>query len=296
MEKKIRIITHNGKFHVDDLLAVACLQILHGPEHTEVVRSRDPEVWKTGDYVLDVGNVYDHEQKYYDHHQHGGAGTRENGVPYSSLGLIWKHYGKEISGSEEVAARIDKEVVTSVDLADNGIDVYHTTHEGVHPYLIHRILVVFRPTWKEGDVHDERFMELLPIARRAIEREITSARDTIEGERFVEEAYENAEDKRLIIFDGPYPWYHVLGRKPEPLYVVKPKSQGTNWEVECVRNEVHSFQNRKSLPEFWRGYRDEELVRRTGIADAVFCHNAGFIAVAVSKEGAIALARLALQS
>jgi uncharacterized UPF0160 family protein len=39
---------------------------------------------------------------------------------------------------------------------------------------------------------------------------------------------------------------------------------------------------------------NEELAQVTGVADAVFCHNKLFMAVAKSKEGAIKLAELAL--
>ncbi len=295
-EKKIRIVTHSGNFHVDDLFAVAALQLLLGISHTEVFRSRDASVWASGDYVVDVGNVYDPATHRYDHHQHGGAGARGNGVPYSALGLVWKHHGEELAGSKEIAERLDREMVIPIDMADNGIEVYAPTHEGTHPYLMHRMLMVMRPTWKEEGVHDERFMELLPIARRMIEREIITARDTTEGEQFVRTAYQEAPDKRLIILDGAYPWQGVLARTPDALYVVKPKSQGTTWEVECVRNDVHSFLNRKSLPESWRGYRDEMLAEKTGVPDAIFCHNNGFIAVAGSKEGALKLAQNALNA
>ena len=294
--KKIRIVTHSGTFHVDDLLAVAVLQLIHGAEHTEVLRSRDPAVWASGDYVVDVGNEYVPSTKRYDHHQHGGAGRRLNGVPYSALGLVWKHHGEQLCGMHSIWDRIDREVVTPIDMADNGIEVYAPTHAEIHPVLIHRILVMMRPTWKEGAVHDERFMELLPMARRIIEREIISARDEEEGSTFVAKAYADAPDKRIIVVEGTYPWQGVLAKTADALYIVKPKSVGTNWEVECVRNDVHTFMNRKSLPQEWRGYRDEVLVEKTGVPDAIFCHNEGFIAVAGSKEGALRLAQIALNT
>lgn len=294
--KKIRIVTHNGKFHVDDLMAVATLQLLHGAENTEVVRSRAPLVWKTGDYVLDVGGVYDSKVNRFDHHQHGGAGTRVSGVPYSALGLVWKHYGEKLCGSKSVAAKLDHEMVTPIDMADNGVDVYVPTQEGIHPYLIHRFLMVMRPTWKEPEKYDERFMEILPWARRLIEREIITARDNEEGEEYVRVAYAEAPDKRLIVLDGHYPWHEVLAKTPDAIYIVKERSLKNGWEVECVRNDVHRFPSRKSLPEAWRGRNGEELAKLTGVSDAVFCHNAGFIAVATSKEGALELARKALAS
>ncbi len=293
-EKKIRIVTHSGTFHVDDLFAVAVLQLIHGVENTEVLRSRDPKVWESGDYVLDVGNVYDPKTGRYDHHQHGGAGARANGVPYSALGLVWKHHGNELTQSQSVWDHIDEAVVTSIDLADNGIEVYAPTRPDVHPFLIHRVLVKMRPTWKEEPLFDERFMELLPMARHIIEREIISARDEEEGVAFVKLAYENTEDKRIVLLDRAYPWQGFLSKTKDALYVVKPKSVGTDWEVECVRSDVHGFANRKPLPESWRGYRDQDLVEKTGVEGSVFCHNGGFIAVTETREGALALAKLAL--
>ncbi|MDO8521557.1 MAG: MYG1 family protein [bacterium] len=36
------------------------------------------------------------------------------------------------------------------------------------------------------------------------------------------------------------------------------------------------------------------MAKMTGVSDVVFCHNAGFIAVTNSKEGAVRLAQIAL--
>lgn len=296
MEKKIRIVTHNGRFHVDDLFAVAALQIYLKDKSVEVIRSRDPEVIASADFVVDVGGVYDPKTNRFDHHQHGGAGGRENGVPYSSLGLVWKHYGEALAGSVSIAEVVDRGMVMPIDMADNGIEVYMPTHEGIHPYLLHRVLSMFRPTWKEGDLYNERFAELLTFARRLIEREIFSARDEEEGIRFVEDAYQKAKDKRLIVLDGPYPWHEYLSKKTEPLYVIKPKAQKMGWELEVVRDDAHRFANRTKLPESWCGKFTDELSRVTGVPDAVFCHNNGWVAVTQTKEGALKLAEIALKS
>lgn len=292
-EKRVRIVTHSGTFHADELFAVATLEMYLGDTPHEVIRSRDPEVIATGDYVVDVGDVYDPGTNRFDHHQHGGAGERD-GVPYSSFGLVWKHFGEKVTGSKEIAEHLERRLVYPIDLADNGIETYTPVRQDIHPYLFHNIVVAYRPTWKEGQVQDERFAELIPIMRRLLEREIVKAGARIEGAALVRAAYESASDKRLIVLDGPYPWHEELAVHPEPLYVVKPKHQGGMWEVECVRNDVHLFENRKPLPEAWRGFRNGALKERTGVPDAVFCHNSGFIAVAETKEGALRLAELAL--
>ncbi len=151
-----------------------------------------------------------------------------------------------------------------------------------------------RPTWKEGEIHDTRFTELIPLMRRFIEREIVTERDRLEGARIVRDAYLEAPDRRIVVIEGHYPWQEELARYPEPLYLLKPRHEANSWQVECVRNDIHSFKNRKPLPEAWRGLSGEALARVTGVPDAVFCHNMGFIAVAKSKEGARRLAEAAV--
>jgi uncharacterized UPF0160 family protein len=294
MDKKIRIITHSGTFHVDELLAVAALEILFDGKPYEVVRSRDPEVWKTGDYVVDVGLVYDPARNRFDHHQKGGAGDRE-GIPYSSFGLVWKKFGVEISGSREVAEAIERRIARPIDMGDSGLSSYTPTVPGLHPYLLHDYVAAHRPTWKEGEINDVRFAEMVRFMRDLLQREIIVEQDKLEGRGIVEESYRQALDKRIIVIEGHYPWHEVLASHPEPLYVVKPKHQSAHWEVECVRSDVHAFSNRRDLPAAWAGVDDGDLAELTGVSDAIYCHNRRYVAVAGSREGALELARLALE-
>lgn len=62
--------THSGSFHCDDALACFMLRLL--PEYTEarILRSRDKVLLqKECSVIVDVGEEFDHERKYYDHHQ-----------------------------------------------------------------------------------------------------------------------------------------------------------------------------------------------------------------------------------
>lgn len=295
-EKKIRIVTHSGTFHADELLAVAALEIYFKGRPYEIIRTRDPEIIATGDFVVDVGAVYDPATNRFDHHQHGGAGARENGIPYSAFGLVWKHYGEAISGSKRVAQAIDEEIGHPIDMGDNGNDYYGLVRLDTEPLILQFIVAMFRPTWKSDAHHDDRFLELIGFLRRMLELTIDVQRDKEEGEKFVEAAYHASSDKRVVIIDGAYPWHDVLSAHPEPLYVVKPKTQNTFWEVECVRDNPHGFANRKDLPEQWAGKFDGELSIATGVPDAVFCHNRRYIVVTETKESAMKLAQIALNS
>ncbi len=290
-----KIITHSGNFHTDEVFACAVLSLLNNG-NVEIVRSREKEVWATGDYVVDVGGEYDVTRGRFDHHQEGGAGMRENGIPYSSFGLVWKEFGEKISGSSYVARIIDERIVQPVDAGDNGFETFGVRGEVV-PYILQDAISSFRPGWNESRTEDEGFFEAVPFAEKILRREIIRAQTEEEGKRHAGEAYIKADDKRIIILEDHYPWYEALGTKPEPLFVVKPdRGNMGKWKIEAVRSDVHSFKNRKNLPSAWAGKTGAELAEISGVPDALFCHNKLFIAVAGSREGALKLAQLAVDA
>jgi len=120
-------------------------------------------------------------------------------------------------------------------------------------------------------------------------------RDNMEAEEIVRNAYEKAEDKRLIIFDGSYPWRTVLVEYPEPLFVISYKKESDTWRINAIPINPYSYENRKNLPKEWAGLRDSDLREVTGVEDAIFCHNGLFLAVAKSKEGVLKLGKEALK-
>ncbi len=294
MNKKPIIITHSGSFHIDELFAVTILDILLNGGY-ELIRTRDPEIIKTGDYVIDVGKIYNPEKNLFDHHQKGGGGVRKNGIPYSSFGLVWKHYGEEISKSKKVANLIDERLCWSIDAADNGVETFEQINKNLFPYLMHSLNAAFRSTWKEKDrSDDDAFKEVLQFIKKVLKREIIHAHDDIEGWKIVEKIYTDTKDKRIIVLEDIYPADEILSKKPEPLYIVKPdKQNGGRWRVKTVRTGHMGFEDRKSLPFSWAGKFGKELADITGVHDAEFCHNGRFIAVAGSKEGALKLAQIA---
>lgn len=66
------------------------------------------------------------------------------------------------------------------------------------------------------------------------------------------------------------------------------------WRVQCVPEAPDSFISRKPLPEPWRGIRDEELSKLSGIAGCIFVHQSGFIGGNTTREGALEMAHKAL--
>jgi uncharacterized UPF0160 family protein len=80
------------------------------------------------------------------------------------------------------------------------------------------------------------------------------------------------------------------------LYVLFPESQepDTKWRIRSVSKENGGFENRKDLPNPWKGVRDEELDKVSGIPGGVFVHAAGFIGGNKTFGGALAMAQKAV--
>ena len=296
------LVTHNGTFHADDVFAVATFLLANNIDNDwQVVRSRDEEVIKNADAVIDVGGVYDIATLRFDHHQMGGAGVRANGIPFASFGLVWNVFGDMITMDKWIKDEVENKLVLSIDANDNGVKLSQNNIPDVFAYEISTLVADFNSTWKEEAESDdhasklqyESFMYLVGIATKLITRIITRARDKYEAKSFVIDAYNNAQDKRLIVLDNFYPWQDVLINLPEPLFVVYPSAD--KWNLKTVNKEKGSFESRKDLPLAWAGKRDQELADVTGVLDASFCHNALFIATAKSKEGILALAKIALE-
>ena len=291
MAQKV-IVTHDGKFHADDCFAIAALLLLE--KDAKVVRTRDASLFATADFVVDVGGEYDAARNRFDHHQKDGAGVRKNGIPFAAFGLVWKKFGEKLSGSTDAAASLETRLVVPIDAHDNGVDIASARFEGVSPYEVSDVIKAFTPTSEEEQNLDARFADAASFAKRILEREIARVQARIKGERAVALAYEAVADRRLIILPEDYSWKETLAKFPEPLFVVHP--QDGKWRLVCVRDNPSVFANRKDLPERWAGLREEELARETGVADAIFCHRNRFTAAARSREGALALAALALQA
>ncbi|MDH5184979.1 MAG: MYG1 family protein [Gammaproteobacteria bacterium] len=282
------IATHNGNFHADDVFSVAAFKSLF--PSFKLIRTRDLELIANADIVIDVGGEYDPDRDRFDHHQRGGAGERENGIPYSSFGLIWKKYGLEIcQGNQDVANAVDAGLVSTIDAIDCG----HV--EGVSKGIsLSQTISMFNPTWQE-DVHfDECFEEAVDFASRVLTRFIASANGGISAKEIVAKAIDNAEDPRVIVLDKYIPWkktVHALSE--EALYMVYPSQTG-QWRIQTVPVEPGSFEDRKSLPQPWAGLSDNDLQEVTGIDDAMFCHNGLFIAGAETFDSTMKMASMAL--
>lgn len=280
-------ITHSGVFHADEVMATAILSAI---ETVALNRTfRVPEDTKA--FVYDIGGGS------YDHHQRGGNGIRENGVPYSSAGLIWRDFGKKLVSCEQAWAFVDQELIQGIDAVDNG--ALPGVDYPAKPATISSLISGFNPEWDSEVKPDDAFLEAVSFAQGVLARAIASAESKARAKALVDTAI-GASEERIIILPQFAPWQEYVltstdAKAADALYVVFPSNRG-GYNVQAIPDAIGSFGNRKPLPEAWRGVPANNLQAVSGVADANFCHKGGFIGGADSLNGALEMARKAIEA
>lgn len=111
----IRIVVHDGMFHMDELLAIAMINVITKPlSGIEVVRTRDINLIQDGDIVLDVFNTK------LDHHDPAKQ-VQEDERTLAAAGLTWRWLKPLLLPiiGESGWSRIDQTLVKPVDHTDN---------------------------------------------------------------------------------------------------------------------------------------------------------------------------------
>lgn len=155
--------------------------------------------------------------------------------------------------------------------------------------------------WDEREDGDEAFLAACQMAYTILVRAIKSAVAAEKGKDTVDEAIRASENGILILPQFVTGWLERTVTSEDPkveklLYGVFKNLQG-QWNVQALPPTLtERSTQRKPLPETWRGKPAAELQEITGVEDIVFCHPGGFICGARSKEGALALAKLAVKA
>ncbi len=296
------LVTHSGGFHADELLSSVILTRLF-PD-ARLVRSRAPEWIAAGPdrIVYDVGGAYDADAGRFDHHQRG-APVREDGQPFSSFGLIWKHFGRQYLAAqsvpdvfvETVHASFDASFVLPVDLVDNGALSPDSAGQ-LAGLTLPVLLETLKPTFdeKDPDATDRAFHSAMAIARSFVEARIGGIHAKLRAEALVLQAIETVGKGRVLELPMGMPFRSAIVKAGADhlLFVVHPREN--DWCLTGIRRAEEGFELRADLPATWAGLSGRDLEVATGVEGAGFCHNGRFIAAAKTREAALALADLAV--
>ncbi|MBU3110825.1 MYG1 family protein [Clostridium lacusfryxellense] len=294
-EKSIKTIgTHNGKFHADDVMAAAMLNLLFGD--IKIVRTRDEEILNKLDFVFDIclGE--------FDHHQLDKE-VRENSIPYAASGLVWREFGSRIiqkfnpefdeNDISSIFDYIDKNLVQGIDATDNGVDI----KTEIKVTSISDIVQCFNPSWDSNDSKDEAFEEAVGYCLEVIKRMISRQVSVINARIIVDEAFKNRTINEIMVLEKGCPWLQQLLKidtDSEVLFVISPGDASVDYKIQTVKKTPGTFEARQDILESIRGKSSEEINSIIKIDDAIFCHKAGFIASAKSLESVLKIAKLSI--
>lgn len=296
------LVTHSGGFHADELLSNVILTRLF--PRARLIRSRAPEWIAPGEdrIIYDVGGAYDPAARIFDHHQRG-APLREDGQPYSSFGLIWKHYGRDYLAAsgipaehiEAVHASFDASFVLPIDLVDNGV-LSPSVAGPLAGLTLPSLLETLKPAFDEvsPEAADLCFQNALAIARSFVEASIARSGAKLRAEALVHQAIVETGDGRVLELPMGMPFRPAIVKAGADhlLFVVHPREN--DWCLTGIRRGDEGFELRADLPAAWAGLSNGDLEAVCGIDGASFCHNGRFIAAAKTREAALAMAELAV--
>jgi len=317
------IATHHGTFHADEVMACAMLKCLPQFAEMPILRTRDQAEIEKAAIVVDVGGSYDETKHRYDHHQRTFTTTYSDAYPeikLSSAGLVYKHFGGAVIEAlcgklpeahiQAIEAKTYGSLIRELDALDNGVQIADNPRYSFVTHLGARVGRL-NPSWQEErtpDIENAKFKRALRIAAEELCEIICGyATGWLPARSIVEEAlsgrravHESGEIMKLPQF---CPWQQHLfdleseqepNRSPLVKYVLFQDSRA-GWRIQCAPEARQGFANRLSLPQAWRGVRDAELSKVSGIDCCVFVHAGGFIGGNTTEDGALKMAIKALE-
>lgn len=279
------IVTHSGRFHADEVFALAMLKLLPEYQEMAIQRSRDPEVIAQATIVLDVGSEFNPSTLRFDHHQNEFTECRENGIPFATAGMIWRHFSAQIfkqfglEADNEIAFAqtwVDEKIIQDIDAVDNGLYC-----DDPRP-SVSLLIALMNESSDEPDNQLQAFFKAVDFAGETLNNFIKAAVTQAQVVTELESQLSTLENGIWLLNDKTS-FKDFIRNKPEIKRVVYPRTD-EQFGVFCNGQENH-------LPERFRGLREAELNQVSGLKDAIFCHKSGFMAVTLSQASALHLAK-----
>lgn len=328
------IITHDGRFHADEILACVMLQKIY--PHATIIRTRDInliESYITNKQIIaivDVYDMYDPTLNYYDHHQRG-FNTSINGVKCSSAGLIWKHFNKQILHAFDYHSRRDCYIVKMVyqryirmiDANDNGIDIhckvdleygvnsveydlglpgcgrYDKQDCNIHMRTLYNIVDDCQSFEEAFNLVKQDFHNFMENIKRRIAKYGNVKRYLENLSRYGQKNVMQKYEKDILITERIGKIDDIVCEL-EGEYNLDVKYVINNKEyvslVYAVRVHSNKFVQKCPLHKEWLGLRDKELCEISGIDGCLYVHSSGFMAANKTLEGALQMCYKSMES
>lgn len=256
--------------------------------------------------------------------ENGNNNKEGKNIKLSSCGLVYKYHGREIISNiltkefhindpkniDYTYAKVYNEFIMAIDAGDNGINQYPAE---IHPkyhintHLFSRVIRL-NPSWideqneKSDEITSKSFLHGMNMAEEEFLWQVYSQCQIVyPALEFVSKAYEGRhsfhKSGQLLYLEKGCPWKEHLATcedsnkeetKKPLLFVICGEKDGIR--IQGVPDRPGSFQCRMLLREKWRGLRESELEKASGIPGAIFVHSSGFMGICKTMEGVIKMA------
>lgn len=294
--KEANLITHDNKFHPDDVFSTVFLS-----KYID-----NPILYRSGVGEVNYPNaiVYDVGFGKFDHHGVDAKYRPNSKLKYCSFGLLWTEYGKDYLTKnnynyvDELYLAIEDKLVKQIDGIDNGI--FPEIKAEYSLLDLDHIIDLFNPTWEEKDIDtDEYFKDALITAEIIFDNLLKSEYSKIKATKKVLSLIDTVKDNILILDEYlPYQDAIFLSSNPkakEIKVIILPSNRG-GYNIKPITISKDSKELLVNFPKEYRGLHDKELSQVSGIVTAKFVHLSGFLASSETLEDAILLAKKAINN
>ena len=275
--REANCITHNGTMHADEVFATAFLELYL--DNVRVYRTSSIDLNEVDSNVL----VYDVGRGKFDHHQ-PDALKRENGITYSSFGLLWKEFGRDflikrgIYNIDDVFNGIDKDFIEAIDADDNGF--FPKIEATYKVKTISNMIKLFNPSFESDENESDQFIKAVNVAKSIFEEEILYVYGKVIADKKVSDVISKLEkDSKYVILDEYLPYEDTILNNESAnsiLFVAFPSNRG-GYAIKTIAKSAEDKTARMEFPEEWGGLDGEKLENVSGIKGLRFCHIGRFI-------------------
>ena len=247
----MKVATHKGIFHADEVTAVALLKVFT-EDTIEVSRvEHDSTDFSSFDMVIDIGKKFD-GVKLFDHHQYKGG--------KSSAGLIWDYIGMQ--GDYPKISKLIK----MVDDNDTGV-------AKAEPFEYSSLLKCYNHRDIYSQAQEKQFDKAVKFAQTMLISMAEAQEDLVDAKEIVANSFLFDNNPAILELESFTPhWTSYINGvvTPHIKAVVWEDEEDGKYKVKIPSKRLGSFDlNGKALPQ------DDSME---------FVHSAGFFAIAKDEE------------
>lgn len=256
----VKVYTHGGSFHADDVCTVALIEILKGAEIE--VRRVFGGPWEDVDPTYSI--AFDVGGGEFDHHSEPRE-TYEDGCPMAAFGKVARAISIDGQSLEEIYPGFTQYIAKPIEARDNGY-----ASDKIKDSYFAEIVNPFGTLWDKTESPDDQFRIAVNIVKPILSRQLDSLLSKKNAKSVIESA---PVIGRVVVLDQFAPWQDYIDENV--LGAVFPSNRG-GWNVQLAGIPGKGFERKADFM---------DLLKDSGLT--TFVHPAGFICACNTKEEAL---------